>query len=166
MKIIRHIIITLALLLITLTAPVILIIKSNVASGKTDAVTSATVIIMQPTGEYVVLINKDLHTNEDNLKVWETFFTGGEIDFLFEDISCIVSDSDSAGLEIARSFQSRLPENQMILRTEDGALMLSKISGGYFDVAIMSAEFYDAYHVAEIAHKNSDIYTGENNETD
>jgi hypothetical protein len=40
---------------------------------------------------------------------------------------------------------SRLPENQMKIKTEDGTLMLSKAEYGRFDIIIMSEEFASAY---------------------
>ena len=64
---------------------------------------------------------------------------------LFEDISCLVMDTDAAGLEIAKSLQSRLPENQMKLRTENATLLLSKAKYGEFDMILVSREAYDAY---------------------
>lgn len=115
----------------------------NKLSG-VDAVSSATMIIEQPSGAYVVMINRDLHRDAGNLATWEAFFRGEEIGFLFEDISCVVADTDAAGLELAKSFQSRLPENQMTLRLEDSTLMLSKAQHGRFDVILMSKEMYDA----------------------
>ena len=121
----------------------------NKLSG-VDAVSAATVIIDQPSGAYVVLINKDRHLNADNLETWQTFFKGEEIGILFEDISCTVADMDVSGLDMAESYQSRLPENQMTLRNEDITLMLSKASCGLFDVIMMSKEVYDAYGAAAI----------------
>ena len=118
--------------------------------GGVDAVSSATVMIEQPSGAYVVFINSDSHKNKENLEIWKAFFGGEETDFLFEDISCIVADCDAAGLEMAESFQSRLPENQMSIRTEDITLMLSKADYGRFDVIIMSREIYDEYNAKTV----------------
>ena len=111
----------------------------------TDAVSSPTQILEQPSGAYVVMMNPLLHTNKEHLEVWHSFFRGEEIDFLFEDISCVVADTDAAGLELAKSFQSRLPENQMKVRTEDVTLLLSKLEYGRYDVALLSKELYDVY---------------------
>lgn len=116
----------------------------------TDAVSSATTVIAKPSGEYVVLLNKTYHKNQDNLDEWNEFFLGGEIDYIFEDISCVAMDNDSTGVELAKSFRSRLPENQMRIRTEDAALMLSKIEHGLFDVAIISKEIYEAYNMSAL----------------
>lgn len=110
-----------------------------------DAISSATMIIDQPTGAYVVIINPDFHPDKDKLATWRKFFAGEEIDFIFEDISCVVANIDESGLEIAKSFQSRLPENQMTIRTEDITLMLSKAMTDRYDVIILSKEIFDAY---------------------
>ena len=145
MKLIRHVVIVCIALLLLVGIPVY---QTGYIQGKfsgTDTISSATVIVEQPSGEYVVLINPALHTNADNLAIWVSFFQGKEIDYLFEDISCAVADSDSAGLEIAKSFQSRLPENQMRLHTEDPTLMLSKAKYGKFDVILLSKEVADIY---------------------
>ena len=149
MRIVRHVIAVAAGLFILVGIPVLASgYPERILSG-VDTLSSATVVIEQPSGEYVVLINTDRHTNKENLATWETFFKGEEIGFLFEDISCVVADSDAEGLELARSFQSRLPENQMTLRKEDAVLMLSKVKHGLFDVALLSKEVYDLYGPAE-----------------
>ena len=145
MRIIRHVIITVTALALIAGVPAFATgYPQRVLSGA-DAVSSASVILDQPSGAYVVLINRDLHLNAENLKIWEDFFEGEEIGFLFEDISCVVADSDPSGLGLARSFQSRLPENQMGLRTENVTLMMSKFKYGKFDVMLLSREMYDAY---------------------
>ena len=145
MRMIRHIIVVAVLLALLAGIPALATgYPQRLASGA-DAISSATVVLEQPSGAYVVLINRDRHKNNENLKVWEEFFSGKEISFLFEDISCVTADTDPVGLELARSFQSRLPENQMALRTENITLMLSKLDYGYFDVILMSREIYEAY---------------------
>ena len=146
--VIRHIITVLAGVFVLAGIPVLSTgYLQNRLSG-TDAVSAATVIIDQPSGAYVVLINKERHLNTENLETWQTFFKGEEIGFLFEDISCTVADTDAPGFDMAQSFQSRLPENQMALRKEDITLMLSKAGCGLFDVIMMSKEVYDAYDAA------------------
>ena len=111
----------------------------------TDATSSASLIIEQPSGSYVVLINRDFHKNSDNMSQWTQFFSGGEISFIFEDIACSVAKGDAGGQELARSFQSRLPENQMRIQEEDATLLLSRADHGKFDVIILSREFADGY---------------------
>ena len=145
MRIIRHILIVTGALIVLVGVPVW---STGYIQGKlsgVDVISSATVVIEQPSGAYVVIINKNFHQNDENLETWKKFFGGEEIDFLFEDISCVVADCDAVGLELARSFQSRLPENQMSIRIEDITLMLSKADYGKFDVIVMSKEIYDAY---------------------
>ena len=115
-----------------------------------DAVSSASVGVDQPSGAYVVWINRSLHTNEENLLTWQDFFAGEEIGYLFEDISCVVAGGDMTGIDLAASFQSRLPENQMTVRTEDATLMLSKALEGRFDVLILSKEFYDRFQAQKL----------------
>lgn len=149
MKIIRHTGVVVLALVLLVGVPVYRTgYFQNQLSGA-DVISSATMIIDQPSGAYVVLINRDLHTNADNLATWEAFFKGEEIGFLFEDISCVVADSDAAGLELAKSFQSRLPENQMKIRREDITLLLSKAQYGRFDVIVMSKEMYEASGAAD-----------------
>ena len=155
MKILRHVIIVSAAVFLLVGLPVLGTgYLTRLISG-VDTIASATVIIDQPSGEYVVLINKDLHPNAENFAVWEDFFSGKEIGFLFEDIRCTVADNDSAGLELARSFQSRLPENQMTLRTEDITLLFSKVHSGQFDVVLISREVYDAYRTGALIRKET-----------
>lgn len=125
-------------------------------SGDTDAVSGATVALDQPSGEYVVFINTSLHTDETALTAWQEFFETGESDDIynvFEDISCTVASNDPGGLEMARSFMSRLPENQMKVRTEDVTLMLSKAESGRFDVIVMSKELAEACSAERIPDK-------------
>lgn len=108
-----------------------------------DAVSSASVVIEQPSGNYVVLINTEKHRNAENLALWESFFTGADAPVIFEDISCMAAANDAGGCEMAESCRSRLPENQMHLRKIDGTLLLSKAEHGLFDTVILSAEFAD-----------------------
>ena len=140
----RHTAAVILALLLLVGVPVF---KTGYIQGKlseTDAVSSATEIIEQPSGEYVVLINRDRHADSGNLKAWESFFSGGDIGVVFEDISCVAADSDAPGFEMAKSFQSRLPENQMTIRLEDPILMRSKADHGLYDVMILSKEMYEA----------------------
>lgn len=148
-EIIRHIVCLVVTVLLFAGTPAVLLAVSG--GQGVDAVSSATKILEQPSGAYVVFLNRNRHTDADTLHTWIHFFSGEEIDFLFEDISCIVSAADQGGLEIAKSFQSRLPENQMKLRTEDATMFLSKVYYGDFDVAVMSREAYQAYGAEVVA---------------
>ncbi len=124
-------------------------------SGDLDAVSSASIILDQPSGNYIILINRELHQDEDNLDQWITFFSGGEILYIFEDISCSVANADLSGLELAKSFQSKLPENQMQIITEDATLLMSRADEGLYDIIIMSAEFAETYS-AQTAYGDDD----------
>ncbi len=161
MKLLRHVIVVLAALFLIVGLPVIRSGYLERLLSGADTIASATVIIDQPSGGYVVFINKDLHTDTDNLAVWEDFFSGKEIGFLFEDIDCVVADTDPAGLELAKSFQSRLPENQMSLRTEDATLLLSKAYYGRYDTILFSKEFCDGYNAEKMAADETDIIESE-----
>lgn len=160
MKYVRHVTVIAILLVVTVGIPVYASGYVQTKLGGVDAVTSASVIIDMPSGKYVVVINPALHDNDSNLEIWKRFFAGGEIDFLFEDISCVVGDTDQAGLEVAQSFQSRLPENQMRVRREDITLMLSKAVYGRYDVIIMSAEMFDAYNASSVLQNGIVIFGG------
>lgn len=150
MKIIRHILITAISLMLLAVLPLYMSGAIGTKDAGPDAVASASVIIDQPSGAYVVWINRDNHPIEENLSTWERFFSGEEIDFLFEDISCMVAGGDASAMELAESFRSRLPENQMTLRSEDATLMLSKAYYGRFDIIIMSKEFYEAREASKL----------------
>ncbi len=88
--------------------------------------------------------------------MWESFFRGEEIDFLFEDITCTVASQDALGLELAKSLQSRLPENQMTVKREDAILVLSKIDYGRYDVILFSREFYERCNMDDAAFNGED----------
>ncbi len=128
----------------------------------TDAVTGASEALDAPSGEYVILINRDRHKNKEYLDIWEEFFSKGESERvfeLFEDISCVTAAGDAGGLEMARTFQSRLAENQMKIRAEDGILMLSKAESGRYDVIVMSKEYYQRQHGDRIEEKTNALKT-------
>ena len=147
LKIIRHIGIIIASLIVLLGVPLWCTgYISSLFSDDPDAVASASVILDQPSGSYIVLINKNLHKDEENLEDWVTFFSTGYILYIFEDLSCSAASADLAGIEMAKSFQSKLPEHQMQLETEDSTLLLSRADEGLFDIIIMSKEFADNYH--------------------
>jgi hypothetical protein len=113
--------------------------------GTVDTVTSASVVIDQPSGNYIVLINQALHTDQENLNTWVDFFSGEEISYLFEDISCSVASGDSGALTMAQSFQSRLPEQQMSVQTENATLLMSRADCGKYDIILLSKEFAETY---------------------
>ena len=106
-----------------------------------DEITSASVVIEKPEGEYVVLINDKIHVDKDNLKEWLKFFSGEEITYIFEDISCSIARGDQGAIDMSDSFKSKLPENQMNNYIENPTLLVSRIESGKFDIVIMSKEF-------------------------
>lgn len=142
-EILRHIAVGLLSGLILIGGPAYAAFGPS-GSLSADAISSATTITEQPSGAYVVLINKERHPDEKNLATWVSFFSGEETDFLFEDIACSVPATDEGGLTLAENFQSRLPENQMSLRRQETTLLMSKAMYGEFDVIFLSREMYDA----------------------
>lgn len=166
MKIIKHICIIGIASFFILGFP---LLRSGVfggGNGGTDAVSSASVVIDEPSGKYYIFINRDRHT-PDKLKDWTLFFSGKEVSYIFEDISCMVAESDAGGLTMAQSFMSRLPQNQMTIRKEDVTLMLSKAEYGHYDIIIMSKEMCDLYKGTSLAEKTDSemIIVEKNTET-
>lgn len=112
-------------------------------AGDADDVTQASMVLPdQPSGDFLVLINSDLHS--DTLADWKTFFTGDELPVIFEDVNCLVSQGDVTGQQLAERFLAQLPENQMVLRSENPVLLASKAETGYIDIAVFSQEMADA----------------------
>ncbi|MBQ6134504.1 MAG: hypothetical protein IJI65_10165 [Lachnospiraceae bacterium] len=111
-------------------------------SSSPDAVSSATIELPdQPSGEFLVIINKKLHN--DTLSDWEKFFLGEELPVIFDDIRCASAKGDAGGIQLAERFRAQLPENQMTFRTEDPTLFISKVEEGYIDIAVISKEMAD-----------------------
>ena len=111
---------------------------------KTDTVSSATVLLDAPGGNFYILLNPKLHADQKKREQWVDFFQGKDVSFIFEDLSCSVARSDSAAVDMAKSFQSRLPQNQMKLVLEDTAMLRSRVQAGKYDVVLVSKEFCDA----------------------
>lgn len=151
MRTVRHLLTDCAVLFAVLGIPFLCSDTFRQIIGKApDAVSSASVILDQPSGNYVVLMNTEKHPDAENLALWETFFTGKDAPVIFEDISCMAAANDAGGCEMAESCRSRLPENQMQLRRIDGTLLLSKAEHGLFDTVILSAEFAEHYAAERI----------------
>ena len=89
-----------------------------------------------PEGEFLVIINKDKHW--EDIGEWEKFFRGEDSGVITEDIGCLASASDPAGIQLAEIYQARLGENQMTIRTENPVLTVSMGETGMFDVIVMS----------------------------
>ena len=111
--------------------------------GGADAVSGASVIRDAPSGSYVVLLNRDAHKKPDTADAWADFFRGESL-VIMDDVRCLVGMGDADGFGMADSYRSRLPENQMKLRAEEPAMLLSRATLGRFDVIVMSREFADA----------------------
>ena len=147
-RILKHILIVVVSLSLLLGLPFVSSdYFKNQLLGQTDGISSASILIDQPSGEFVILINKDFHPNEEYLQQWIDYFSGGEEYPFFEDLSCLVSLTDSSALTMAQSFQSRLPENQMTIQEENSTLLCSMADAACFDVLIMSKEYAQAYHL-------------------
>ena len=114
----------------------------NRSSDSPDAVSSATaqpVSAGDMSGKYMVFINRGLHDKAGTTGDWEKFFSfTDDVPLIMEDITCKVAQLDSEGLDTARKYQARLPENQMKIEQEAGVMLLSKAELGRFDVMIMS----------------------------
>ncbi len=138
-----HVLVTMVLTAVIVVVPVMLHIGEIMGNGQADVVSGASMKLPEkPSGEYIVIVNRSLH--EDSLEDWKTFFTGKDLPVIFDDISCIVSQADSGGMQMAQRYQAQLPENQMKLRTEDLTLLVSKAESGYIDAAVFSKEIAQA----------------------
>ena len=155
MKKIVHIAVCAAGITALLGIPLILTGGLAKLTGGTDAVSSASVIIEKPSGNYTVMINRERHKSEKDLAAWQRFFSGGDSEVIFDDIECVTLDGDAGAFTMAQSFMTRLPENQMKLASGDPVLTLSKADFGRFDVMIVSEEAAGAYGV-------SSVYDGKN----
>lgn len=124
----------------------------SLLAPETDLVSSATTIQAAPDGRFYILINGERHPDKAVLADWVTFFEDKEAaPLIMEDVSCVALEGDAAGIEMAESLQSRLAENQMTLRTEQGVLAVSKADAGLFDVLVLSEAAYDAYAAGSVA---------------
>lgn len=120
-------------------------LQAFVTGRSIDTIASATKTLAQPTGKYVIYINKDLH-DEESIKTWTTFFTDYEnFSFSMENIACAVARGDTGAQNMAASFQSQLPENQMQLTVENPTVLLSRMLYGKYDMVLLSQEFIDSY---------------------
>ncbi len=131
-----------------------------------DGVASASVILDAPSGKYYICMNRSIHEGSPNEEAWKTYFETGEITYIFEDISCSVSSVDAGGMEMARSIQSVLPENQMKLYTENHALLLSRMDHGLYDVIIFSQEYAEEFCDMEKLEKDALVYVREDEAAD
>ena len=133
----------------------------SLPSASADTVTSATLqdSTVKADGSYVVLINRKLHDRSGTTEDWNKFFSFDDnVPLIMEDITCSVASSDSEGIDTAKIYQSRLPENQMKLNKENGLFMISKAEVGKFDVIIMSNVTANSLS-AETLYDRADILT-------
>ena len=156
MRYVRHALISLVSLFLILGLPFLMSdYGRNMLEGGTDAVTSASAILDAPSGSYVVLMNREIHTNAENLEKWRKYLTGeDDLVVIFEDVSCSVASSDTGAIDMAESFRSRLPEKQMTVYQENGTLLVSRADNMKFDMIIMSAEFYESVNASTVLNDN------------
>ena len=133
-KILKHLLIVTGALFIVVGVPLMMTDywRGLLSSDEADAVSSPSVVIDKPSGNYIVLINTRLHTDKEKLNQWIDFFDGKETDIIFEDIACTVAEGDTMGLEMAESFRSKLPENQMKIKKEEAVLVVSRAEEYYY----------------------------------
>ena len=131
----------------------------NRSSDSPDAVSSATaqpVSAGDMSGKYIVFINRGLHDKAGTTGDWEKFFSfTDDVPLIMEDITCKVAQLDSEGLDTARKYQARLPENQMKIKQEAGVMLLSKAELGRFDVMIMSEAAAKSYSAQTLYDKEN-----------
>ncbi len=131
----------------------------NWSSDSPDAVSSATakpVSAGDMSGKYIVFINRELHDKAGTTGDWEKFFSfSDDVPLIMEDITCKVAQLDSEGLDTARKYQARLPENQMKIEQEAGVMLLSKAELGRFDVMIMSEAAAKSYSAQTLYDKEN-----------
>ena len=131
----------------------------NWSSDSPDAVSSATaqpVSAGDMSGKYIVFINRELHDKAGTTGDWEKFFSfSDDVPLIMEDITCKVAQFDSEGLDTARKYQARLPENQMKIEQEAGVMLLSKAELGRFDVMIMSEAAAKSYSAQTLYDKEN-----------
>ena len=158
MKRIAHFVIISASLFIFLGIPALFYagrLKDIWFSDDPDAVSGASLEIPdQPSGEYIVLLNRSLH--RDTLDEWTDFFREEPTGVIFEDLTCITAEGDVNGQQMAKRYQARLAENQMTLKPENALMAVSKAQWGAFDVCVFSREMADAFRL-ETVESNPDV---------
>ncbi|MBQ9625377.1 MAG: hypothetical protein IJR47_04630 [Clostridia bacterium] len=147
MKIFKHILVVLISLFVVLGIPAFIYGDfSAMGFGKEIVVSGASLVIPSaPSGEFLVLINtKD---RQNTLDSWKVFFADGNAGVILEDITCSTVKGDIKALELAERYRARLPENQLVLKQEDGLLLVSKAECGAFDVIVISKEAAQGYNL-------------------
>lgn len=134
----------------------------SLGQNSADAVSAATaqsISAEDMNGKWVVLLNRTLHDKAGTSNDWKRFFSFDEnVPLIMEDITCKVAQFDAQGLDTARQYQARLPENQMTIREEPGVMLLSKAELGRFDVIILSEAAANAYS-AQTLYDRAEVLT-------
>ena len=147
-----HIILSLTAVFLLVGLPSLYILDQT-TEEQPDAVSGASIKLPdKPSGEYIVLLNRSLH--EGSADDWTAFFRDGELNVIFDDISCIAAQSDAPAIQMAERFRAQLPENQMRLRRENALLLASKAENGCIDAAIFSKETAEALKIDAGAAEN------------
>ena len=106
-----------------------------------------------------MLINRELHDKSGTTADWQKFFAFSDnVPLIMEDITCKVAEGDSSGLDTAKKYQARLPENQMKIVQEAGTMLVSKAELMRFDVIILSEAAANTYG-AQTLYDRNDIIT-------
>jgi len=129
----------------------------NLNSDSPDAVSSATaqtVSAKDMEEKWVVLINRELHDKSGTTADWQKFFAFSDnVPLIME-----VAEGDASGLDTAKKYQARLPENQMKIVQEAGTMLVSKAELTRFDVIILSETAENTYG-AQTLYDRNDILT-------
>ncbi len=145
MRVIRHLLVIMAALFICLGLPCLhfMNVGTLFAEGADAAAGASMVVPDQPSGTFLVLLNKSRHPETET--EWQNFFYEKPVDVIMEDIHCMTAKGDASGMELAERYQARLAENQMRIVREDGTLVASRAMHGLFDVIVISSEAADIY---------------------
>lgn len=145
MRLAKHILIIAAALFVCLGIPFLYFLQKGTLFGNAaDAVSGASLDIPdRPSGSFYILLNTERHPL--TAQEWDDFFSEREVGVIMEDIHCLVTRGDAAGIELAERYQARLAENQMAVTAEDGTLVVSRTEQGLYDVVIISSDAEPAY---------------------
>ena len=145
-KALLHITIVIVSLFLIIGVPFLVYFDKIFPSDDTDAVSSASLVIPEkPSGEIYVYMNTEKHA--DSLSLWEDFFNERDEEVIFDDVRCMVAIGDVTGVEAARRFMAKLPENQMTIYKENVSLVVSRTENAMIDVVILSKETVDSFAV-------------------
>lgn len=145
MRVIKHILVVCAALFICLGLPCLHFVNAGTlfADGADAAAGASMVVPDQPSGTFLVLLNRSRHPLTES--EWQKFFEEKDVDVIMEDLHCMVIRGDVTGMELADRYRARLAENQMRIVIEDGTLIASRTRYGLFDAVVVSAEAAEAF---------------------